>query len=369
MERLCIYVIYDRKKIVDLYIREILIELKKYVSRLIVVCNFDAAISGMENIVADEILYRENVGYDAGAYKDVLSDLGDKINCYDEIILTNDTYYAPIFPFEEMFSRMDKTDCDFWGMTRYPGGIEYEVWRVPPHIQSYFLCLRKKIIQSRSFKLFWEQMPYCDELKDAIRYFEVSINEKLQEQGFKGMAYMDFNEDVSLSFNENPYLCYPDRLIKEYHIPLIKRRALEFDNGGFPQALEALNYIKKYTNYDIDILEKHLYRVTSYSSSVPSFDLGSMDRFVNKYARIYIYGNGKWGKNLAAYFKYKGWNYNGHLVTDPEKENEKKVDEILIDSDLGIIIAISRQEIVNEIYSILRNYISEEQIFMPINLW
>lgn len=62
------------------------------------------------------------------------------------------------------------------------------------------------------------------------------------------------------------------------------------------------------------------------------------------------------------------WRYIGHLVTDPKKKDEKKVEEITVNSNLGIIIAINNKKIVNEIYNRLKFLVDEKQIFMPINL-
>lgn len=167
--------------------------------------------------------------------------------------------------------------------------MSYDAWNYPMHIQSYFLCFRKSVIQNKIFKRFWKDLPYYAEVKDVIRNFEIGINVKLQECGFKGMAYADTFDDFNyLHFNENPYLCYPYELIKDYHIPIIKRRSLEFDSDGYRWALKALDYIRKNTDYDINVLEEHLYRTTLCSGRVPSYDFWGMSGFVKKYSNIYI---------------------------------------------------------------------------------
>ena len=74
MKRLCIYLTYDKQKIIDKYIGYMLRELKTCVDYLVVVCNEEEILSGL-NILkefADEIFYRFNIGFDAGGFKDAL---------------------------------------------------------------------------------------------------------------------------------------------------------------------------------------------------------------------------------------------------------------------------------------------------------
>lgn len=72
MKRICIYVTYDPENIADNYIGGLLHELRKAVACLVVVCNYEYILAGIENIqpYADKIYYRSNMGFDAGAYKD-----------------------------------------------------------------------------------------------------------------------------------------------------------------------------------------------------------------------------------------------------------------------------------------------------------
>lgn len=112
MKRICIYVTYDPDNIADSYIGCLLSELRKSVDYLIVVCNYEYILSGVENIqpYADKIYYRSNMGFDAGAYKGALcSYIGwDEIGSYDELLMINDSFYGPLYPFESVFYAMEK---------------------------------------------------------------------------------------------------------------------------------------------------------------------------------------------------------------------------------------------------------------------
>ena len=90
MKRLCIFVTYDHENIVDDYIGYLLQQLRKVVDGLAVVCNYEYIAKGIDKIrpYADKVYYRNNTGFDAGAYKDAIcSYLGwDEINKYEEVL-------------------------------------------------------------------------------------------------------------------------------------------------------------------------------------------------------------------------------------------------------------------------------------------
>ena len=69
--RYAIFVFYDRDGIVDEYNYVLLYEIKKYVKKLLIICNGDVnenGISGL-NQYADEVIVRPNKGFDITAYK------------------------------------------------------------------------------------------------------------------------------------------------------------------------------------------------------------------------------------------------------------------------------------------------------------
>ncbi len=84
----------------------------------------DEGRAKLESVV-DEVLVRENVGFDIWAHKDALDHLGAGIAEFDEVILTNDTWFGPVRPFGPVFDRMDARASHIWGMTDH--------WHEPPN--------------------------------------------------------------------------------------------------------------------------------------------------------------------------------------------------------------------------------------------
>ena len=99
MKRLLVYHTYDKQNIIDDYIGYFLGSMRAMVDTIIVVCNMPGIDKGFRNLsdYADGIFYRENIGLDAGGFKDALCTFvgWEKIRQYDELILANDSFYGP----------------------------------------------------------------------------------------------------------------------------------------------------------------------------------------------------------------------------------------------------------------------------------
>ncbi|GFI22650.1 hypothetical protein IMSAGC011_01426 [Lachnospiraceae bacterium] len=372
MKRLCIYVTYDFENIVDDYIGHILYELRKVTDCLIVVCNYSYIAQGIENIqpYADKIYYRENKGFDAGAYKEVLCQrLGwDWVCSFDELLLVNDSFYGFFYPIEDLFQIIENTDADYWGITRAPQGIFSDGYRYDTHIQSYFLTFRTKILNSNCFKEFWETLEYPKTLYDAVLKFEIGCNKYFKQHGFKETSLTDqFCPNCLFDNNQIPYMNYSLELIRDLKIPILKRRSLYFSNKGFENALSALKYINDANFFDTTLVTKHLFRISQIKLAQGMIDLIKLNSFYHKHSKIYFYGAGVYGQNLAKYFCYKGWTFAGYVVTKDEKsiENCKAFSEVELNSDDGIIIAVSNKEICLEILEIVQKCCSDNQILYP----
>jgi len=366
MKRLCIYVIYDHENIVDDYIGYMLQKLRKVVDYLVVVCNFRHIIRGGDNIrlFADELYYRENTGFDAGAYKDVLCRyLGwDVVRGYDELLLANDSFYGPVYPFENLFDRMDKTRVDYWGLTRCPKGKLASGYSYKSHIQSYFFAIRKKVLSDDNFKALWESMEQPQSYVHAIIVYELGLNQFMQENGYEGAAVMElFSLLVKAKENENPYMTCALELIRDVGIPVIKRKSFNLTNPGFDNALEALKFIERECDYDTGMIVRHLSRLGK------GLSLMSLDEFYAAHPRIYIYGAGLYGKRLEKYFAYKGWRFEKFLVTDSETPSEHCIsfDKADIAENDGIIIAVGSEKAFREILNSIQKRCNREQIFNP----
>ena len=74
MKRLCIFSFYDKDGFVDDYVFYLLKQIKVNTASLIIVVNgfIQDYFTGELDGIADSVIYRENKGFDAGAYKYVI---------------------------------------------------------------------------------------------------------------------------------------------------------------------------------------------------------------------------------------------------------------------------------------------------------
>ena len=153
----------------------------------------------------DHILKRENEGYDFGAWKELL--LGytrEKVNDFEEVILLNNSCYAPAFDITEMFSVMEEKNLDFWGNTVFPKALDGSYMGkdyIPEHIQSYFMVFSKKVLESDAFWNFWENLPECKEFIEVIANCESQFTKILSDAGFTYEPYIKETYYISRFLN------------------------------------------------------------------------------------------------------------------------------------------------------------------------
>lgn len=371
-KRLCIYVVYDQQQKINPYIEPVLRELKRFVTDIVVVCNFDEIAEGKEYILpyVAKIYCRGNIGFDAGAYRDALIDFitWDKALLYDELLLTNDTYFGPVYPFDQMFGQMENTQCDFWGITRHSKVLIENMGEFDEHVQSYFLNFKEELFHSGHFREFWEAYQYMPDKIHTVVSFEIGINIYFTERGYKGYAYTD---DYCLPFinkrGVNPYSQFVYELIREARMPIIKKTNFYGKNRWLLNTFAALEYIEAYTDYDVSLIKNYISEYQKKGLLGTYFNFEAMEKFVGEHTDLYIYGCGIWGQITAGYFKKKGWKYKCFLVTEGADLNtdvKRFLDVNLAKSD-GVIIAQEYREVCEEIIQYIGKRCDKGQIFTP----
>lgn len=222
-KRLAIYLHYDPKGEVRDYVTCCLRGLKEVVSDILVVVNKPLSDKGKLKLESEElaIITRDNRDFDFGAWKAGIEHLTyNYIAEYDELLLTNNSYYGPIYPFSEMWNSMDAIEADFWGINMHPE-IEVGVL-IPRHIQSYWLVFRNKILKSSEWKTYWDNLPHFDSIDGAIFDGEIKLTHYFEKRGFKSATYMNFDKYNGLIYN-NPTIISDVQVIKD-RCPIVKRK-------------------------------------------------------------------------------------------------------------------------------------------------
>ena len=259
MKRFGIFVFYDKYGTVNEYVKYLLKHISSLLSECCIVCNGDVADESREWLKANSnyVFFRENKGYDAGAYQDaVLNRLGmAKLREFDELVLFNNSFYGPIYSFEDMFETMESRKVDFWGITAH------ENVRTPYHIQSYFLVIENRLLKSNIFEDYWRNQKECDTFRDAVINFELKISTFFIERGFTCSTYIDYlkiKEEYGMTGNLLNAANY--ELLAEMHCPVVKRKYVmqSMEHGLVQNTEDILHFIKEKTDYDVGIIWEDL---------------------------------------------------------------------------------------------------------------
>lgn len=278
MKRLCVFFFYDHQGIVDEYVEVLLEGMKKSVDRFVIVCNGLLKPEGRRIFrkFTDTVIVRENKGLDVWAYKTAIDFLGwEEICSYDEFIMMNHTICGPLFPFGDMFTEMDGSDVDFWGITMYYGGgcTRPTAWPdngyeyVQDHIQSHFIAVRSHMLKSHEFQKYWSNIPEINSYSDSVSFHESVFTRRFSDMGFTYRCYIDC-DDVS-DYDVYPLMFNSHVLIRDKKCPIIKRKrnVLPFVHVRFHDSYYGLrdmtDAIEECTHYDMDLVYKNTLRTSS----------------------------------------------------------------------------------------------------------
>jgi lipopolysaccharide biosynthesis protein len=282
--RIAIFVHYDRRGRVHDYIIHYLNALVKAGFEIVFVSNSPRAFrESLPTIqpLCGLVLQRKNIGYDFGAYKDGMLAIPDLARL-DELIFANDSAYGPFSDLAPLLARCDDSAA-IWGIT--------DSWDSRYHLQSYFLLFKKEALRNPRILRFWCKLRYFQSKRLIIRKYEVGLTQEAMRVGLRCSALFPQRrvaEAVSsavlnnkllkseaLSEQHRAYLLrmfdavnhgsplnithfFWDYLIADLGCPFLKRELLAFNPMGVPFLHQWQNVIKRTTDYDTDLIARHL---------------------------------------------------------------------------------------------------------------
>ncbi len=272
-----IFAFYDEDGIVDDYITHLLKSMREVISYQYVVVNGFLSPEGEKKLleVCDEIIYRENQGFDISGYKHVIIDKYEELKAFDSVLLYNQTVFGPFNSLKKVFSQMEKRKLDFWGLTKFPYMKEAPTWAeledgIPEHLQSYFLVINKRMFCSEDFISFMQNLPVINSYYDAVSKFEMRFTEHFEKLNYKSDSFIPIQAFDKVY--EYPLMNKPVELIEKYKCPLAKRKSFVIDRNDMVTSYygyasqELYDYIKTKTNYDFNMIKQNLLRTADYRS-------------------------------------------------------------------------------------------------------
>lgn len=367
MRRCVIVVIYNEQGLILPYVEILLDSIKEILHELVIVVNGEI-LEGEKNKLyryTNKIFCRENIGYDGGAYKDFfVKYLKEDLRQWDEILLMNDTFYGPFFPWSDIFKLMEGAACDFWGLTCHPGGEArlFGYKTIPPHVQAYFIVVKKRMLLSPAFRRFWEDLVYPSDYKEAVEKFEIHFSEYFVKAGFTYTSWVERQKE-KLKIQDNVHEYGVEERIINLNFPIYKIKGYKLQN--YIKYKELCEFLPEHSEFPIEIMRDDIYRRCE-QGKVKPYNPIQIIKFCKQYERIYLYGMGRYAKNLESFLNDNGIHISGYIISDV-KEKVKYVyefDKFQIEPDMGIIVALGEKNF-DAVYFSLRERVLLEQMIVP----
>ena len=300
MERAAVFAHYSKNNKIEEYVIYYLKELNKFVKNIIFVsdCSLDEKQQNKIKDYTYKIIAQRHGEYDFGSYKRGYQYLQENnlLNNIDELIFANDSCYAPLYPFDDMFNTMSNRKCDFWGATANSrglkrGGIPYldiDFY----HIQSYFLVFKPSVFNNNLFKDFINSVKHEANKVEVVIEYELGLSKLLLDNGFISDAYSESSKTYLKTYDDR----YKELILQEKS-PFLKRN-LVLCNSFPPKIIFHLKEIINQTNYDYNIILKDRIKYTNIKNIIKiykknKFRLSLKEKKLILFNHTYYFGRKK----------------------------------------------------------------------------
>ena len=257
MERILLYVHFNKYKRVSNHVFYQLEQLKPLFSKILFISNsyIEEAIKKTlhDEFGISNVLERDNQGYDFAAWRDGMSAIGfEELKTYDSLTLMNDTCFGPLWDLESIYKRFEAdAQVDFWGMTNFRKTKYFE-----EHLQSYFVTFKQQILRATYFQEFWEQVKDFTDVQDVIDRYETKFTQYFTEAGFTYQVAFDTRLEEAEDLIHPDFTYYKPFTILEKKVPFLKVKAI---SGNPFSARYLLEEIKERTSYPVSLISKHIF--------------------------------------------------------------------------------------------------------------
>lgn len=253
MRRILFYVHFNKYNQLSEHVVFQLNEMKPIFEKIVLVSNSLLSQEDLARLPHDIFIQRENSGFDFAAWADGIETIGmAELAQYDSATFMNDTCFGPLYDMMPYYENYEEEAIDFWGITNHRKTKE-----VAEHIQSYFVVYHQKILQSKTFQSFWENVEVLDDVQEVIEYYETSLTSELIKVGYHYKTILE-TLDRSTSGMLHPDFSYwnPSVIVQE-KVPFLKIKAVQAFKDMTPLVL---NELSRQSNYPIKQIYSHMSR-------------------------------------------------------------------------------------------------------------
>ncbi len=284
-KRVVVFNHFDMRGRIHEYVEFYLKELRKEGFHIVFTSNSprfpNSSVEKLKPLVS-VILWRRNVGYDFGAFKDGIAEIPDP-KSLDMLLITNDSMYGPLQDFGQLIRNANPNEADLWGIT--------DCWDGRFHLQSYFLLFHPQAIQSPAFSKFWRNLPYFRRKRWVVRYGEIGLTPFFLSYGVRCKAMFPYRQIANtMALKIDAYLAntqgnadpirqryaetiakclrdgiplnqthfFWDELLSTSRCPFIKRDLLQHNPMAIPYLQYWQQLISQVSSYDSEMIVRHL---------------------------------------------------------------------------------------------------------------
>ena len=255
MKRLLLYVHYNKYDELSGHVLYQLEQLRPLFSKLIVISNSqltESATLTLKELGIDEVIQRENLGFDFAAWRDGMAHVGfEHLTDFDSVTLMNDTCFGPLWDITDIVEEFEKRpNVDFWGMTNFRKTKYFD-----EHLQSYFMFFKKHVVASEAFQKFWTSIKTFTDVQDVIDNYETRVTSVLLEAGYRYDAVFNTIAEEAGDLIHPDFSYYRPISTLEHKVPFIKLKAFT-DNEKKGRLL--LDYLANLSTYPVALIKSHL---------------------------------------------------------------------------------------------------------------
>ncbi|WP_419766223.1 MAG: rhamnan synthesis F family protein [Arcobacter sp.] len=304
--KLTLFSHFDIHNRIDEYVIEYLKSLNKFGFDIVFITTSDTLSMIEINKIKKYInilIIKENIGYDFAAWQCGLN-IVNNYKKYDTILHVNDSIIFPISNPSRLFKNASK--YDFYGLT---SSIQKGF-----HIQSFFLFFNKRLINSKLYKKFWEDIDFTLDKRQIIDNYEIGLTKLIQKHNYKVGALVNHNDIKQLN-NHNPYWFAWDIIIDKFNAPFIKKNMLLKSHSEYKEETKFLKYfisqeyLNRVENYIIKYDNSNSKRILGNLSN--DYDIYQVlerkleNILIKENSKILLYGYGIYGKVIHSILKDK----------------------------------------------------------------
>lgn len=343
MKRLLLYVHFNKFGELSSHVEYQLAQLRPLFSKIIFISNSNLSEQDeaklRQAVLVDQILRRENIGFDFAAWRDGMSHVGfEELKHFDSVTLMNDTCFGPLWDMGEVYNRFESNpEVDFWGMTNFRANKQFK-----EHIQSYYLSFSQRVVQSKAFQDFWIGVQNFTNVQDVIDNYETQVTTNLVDAGYRYQTVFNTVDADTTGMLHPDFSYYNPTAILKNKVPFIKVKTIDANQHITPYILQE---IEDTTNYPVDLIVSHMSKI-----NYPDFKYLLARKYIRPAEQVFS-GTKKVAVHLHVFyvdllqefltaFTAFAFDYDLFITTD-RKEKVAEIEEILAENSRAAEIAVT----------------------------